>query len=97
AAPRAPAKPIKPAAATPSFEELADPAPAQPKAPTPAPAAPKPAAARPAPAAARTTSAPKATQDDSVSVAGVVIDAIAAAVAIAFAALLLKDVLPFLS
>ncbi|MEN8660941.1 MAG: hypothetical protein ABF330_00435 [Lentimonas sp.] len=66
----------------------------------PAPAAPRPATPRPA--AQPTPSFEELAEgdgsaNDSPSIAGVALDAIVAAVAIAFIALLLKDVLPFLS
>ena len=102
AAPAKPARPETPAAAMPAAPQK----PVTPAAP-PRPAAPV-APTKPATPVARfedlaenrsSTSTDNFTvdEDDSPSKAGVLLDAVAAAVAIAFTALLLKDVLPFLS
>ena len=102
--PVAPTRPKAPAKPTPSFEELAESAPAK------AAVTPKPAAApMPTPAKVAITQKPATaksapTPDPSISidpdsgpnVALLVVDALAAAIAIAFTVLLVQDTLPFL-
>ena len=71
------------------------PAPAK---PAPRPAAPQSAAPKaPTPAPVATPGSAPIAEKDSVSVPALVVDAIAAAIAIAFTVLLLQDVLPFLN
>tara|TARA_B110000908_G_C10265469_1_gene463443 strand:- start:428 stop:868 length:441 start_codon:yes stop_codon:yes gene_type:complete len=99
ASPRTPAQPAL-KLATPRAAPPAAPAAPRPAAATPRPTAatPRPAAAA-APAAARPVAITPAarTEEASINVPMLVIDAIAAAVAIAFTVLLLQDLSPFLN
>ena len=100
ASPRTPAQPAlklaTPRAAPPAAP--AAPRPAAAPTPTPTVATPRPAAAA-APAAARPVAITPAarTEEASINVPMLIIDAIAAAVAIAFTVLLLQDLSPFLN
>jgi hypothetical protein len=103
ASPRTPAQPALKLATPRAVPPAAPAAPAAPRpaaAPTPTPTAatPRPAAAA-APAAARPVAITPAarTEEASINVPMLVIDAIAAAVAIAFTVLLLQDLSPFLN
>jgi hypothetical protein len=105
AAPRAatPAAPATPTAPRPAAEPTPTPTPTaaipRPTAtPTPTAAIPRPTAA-PTPAAARSAAIPlrASTEEATISVPMLIIDAIAAAVAIAFTVLLLQDLSPFLN
>lgn len=107
--PPAPAKPVKPeqpaAAAAPVKPQLklspdtsktSAPTASAPASTKPISITPKPSAAKPAPAASSSITVDEAPAEKKPSVVGIVIDGLAAAIAVTFTILILQDVMPFL-